>query len=131
MSRHRSQQAVPLRVQFTEWLGASIVADREPARRKQKANWQASVPSTKRQIPAKTGITLSTFYMNSHILHLIGSSLVHDVIVGALQARFIALTDDSGIWPCDFSGAQVVRIKVPRADGDFNFPVRMRITIKA
>jgi hypothetical protein len=37
---------------------------------------------------------------------------VHHVIAGALQARFIALTEDSGTWPCDFSGAQAVRIKV-------------------
>jgi hypothetical protein len=40
---------------------------------------------------------------------------VRDVIAGALQARFIALTEDSGTWPCDFSGAQAVRITVPVA----------------
>jgi len=36
---------------------------------------------------------------------------VRDVIGGALQARFIALTDDSAPWPCELSAAGTVRIK--------------------
>ena len=33
----------------------------------------------------------------------------------ALQARFIALADDSGTWPCDFSVAQAVKMRIPTA----------------
>lgn len=40
---------------------------------------------------------------------------VRDVIGGSLQARFIALADDSSPWPCDLSGANTVKIKVAAA----------------
>jgi hypothetical protein len=38
---------------------------------------------------------------------------VRDVISGALQARFLELTEDSQGWPCDFPSAQFVKFKVP------------------
>ena len=37
---------------------------------------------------------------------------VRDAVGGALQARYIALTDDSGPWPCDLPAAQTVKLKV-------------------
>lgn len=40
---------------------------------------------------------------------------VRDAISGALQARFVELTEDSGEWPCEFAGAKTVRIKVAEA----------------
>jgi hypothetical protein len=40
---------------------------------------------------------------------------VRDVIGGSLQARFIALADDSAPWPCDLPAAQTVKIKVVTA----------------
>ncbi|MEJ5375057.1 MAG: DUF499 domain-containing protein [bacterium] len=38
---------------------------------------------------------------------------VRDVITAALQARFLVLDQASGPWPCDFPGAQSVKLKVP------------------
>ena len=50
----------------------------------------------------------------------VGSTLpwktVRDTIGGSLQARFIALTDDSAPWPCDLPAAQTVRIMVAASD---------------
>jgi hypothetical protein len=40
---------------------------------------------------------------------------VRDVIGGSLQARFVALADDSAPWPCDLPAANTVRIKVAAA----------------
>jgi hypothetical protein len=40
---------------------------------------------------------------------------VRDVIGGSLQARFVALADDSGQWPCDLPAANAVKIKVAAA----------------
>ncbi len=40
---------------------------------------------------------------------------VRDVIGGSLQARFIALTDDSAPWPSDLPAAQTVKIKLATA----------------
>jgi len=37
---------------------------------------------------------------------------VRDVIGGSLQARFVALADDSSPWPCDLPAANTVKIKV-------------------
>jgi hypothetical protein len=37
---------------------------------------------------------------------------VRDVIHGSIQARFVELADGSGTWPCDFSGAKNVRLRV-------------------
>ena len=40
---------------------------------------------------------------------------VRDVIGGSLQARFIALSDDSAPWPSDLPAAQTVKIKLATA----------------
>lgn len=40
---------------------------------------------------------------------------VRDAIAGALQARFVELSDDSGEWPCDLVAAKAVRVKVASA----------------
>lgn len=40
---------------------------------------------------------------------------IRDAISGALQARFVELTDDSGDWPCDLVAAKSVRLKVAAA----------------
>lgn len=37
---------------------------------------------------------------------------VRDVVTGALQARFLVLEQGSGTWPCDFPGAQFVKLGV-------------------
>lgn len=37
---------------------------------------------------------------------------VRDVISGALQARFLELSEDSQAWPCDFPSAQFVKLKI-------------------
>jgi len=36
---------------------------------------------------------------------------IRDVIGGALQARFLKLTESSAAWPCDFPSAQTVILK--------------------
>jgi len=63
--------------------------------------------------------TTSALAIATALSQAVGSTLpwktVRDVIAGALQARFIALSDDSGTWPCDFSGAQAAKIKIPTA----------------
>jgi hypothetical protein len=38
---------------------------------------------------------------------------VREVIEGALRARVLETTIDSGPWPCDFSGARSVKVRVP------------------
>ena len=43
---------------------------------------------------------------------------VRDVIDGAIQARFIALKDNSAPWPCDLSAANTVKIKVAATSAD-------------
>jgi hypothetical protein len=42
---------------------------------------------------------------------------VRDVVGGALQARFITLTEDSAPWPCDLPAAQTVKVKVAASGG--------------
>jgi hypothetical protein len=42
---------------------------------------------------------------------------VRDVIGGALQARFIALSDDSASWPCEFPAAQTIKIELAQNAG--------------
>jgi hypothetical protein len=43
---------------------------------------------------------------------------VRDVIHGAMQARFVELVDGSGTWPCEFSAAKAVRLKVATGGKD-------------
>ena len=33
---------------------------------------------------------------------------------GAIQANWLALSEESGDWPCDFSGAQHVLLEIPQ-----------------
>jgi len=40
---------------------------------------------------------------------------VREVIEGAIRARALEITIDSGPWPCDFSGARSVKVRVPAA----------------
>ncbi|QOJ18491.1 MAG: ATP-binding protein [Phycisphaeraceae bacterium] len=40
---------------------------------------------------------------------------IRDAISGALQARFVELTDDSNDWPCDLVAAKSIRLKVAAA----------------
>jgi hypothetical protein len=42
--------------------------------------------------------------------HTLPWKTVRDVIGGALQARFLTLTPDSGPWPCELPGAQNLKI---------------------
>ena len=39
---------------------------------------------------------------------------VREGIDGALRARFLELTDDSSPWPCDFSSASKVKLRLPK-----------------
>ena len=43
--------------------------------------------------------------------------VVREAIAGALGARFIECADDSGPWPCDFSGAKAVKLIAAKAGG--------------
>jgi hypothetical protein len=38
---------------------------------------------------------------------------VREALNGALRARLIERTPDSGPWPCDYAGAQAIRLQVP------------------
>ncbi|TEB10643.1 helix-turn-helix domain-containing protein [Pelotomaculum propionicicum] len=38
---------------------------------------------------------------------------VREAIDGAIRARFLERTPDSGPWPCDYTGAQTVELRVP------------------
>ncbi len=40
-------------------------------------------------------------------------SVVREAISGAIQARYLEMTVDSGAWPCDLNGANAVRLRVP------------------
>ena len=42
---------------------------------------------------------------------------VRDVIGGALQARFIALAEESAPWPCEMPAANTVKLKVAESSG--------------
>ena len=39
---------------------------------------------------------------------------VKSAIAGAIQANWLALSEESGDWPCDFSGAQHVLLEIPK-----------------
>lgn len=54
--------------------------------------------------------------------HTLPWKTISDVIGGALQARFIALTDDSAPWPCDLSAAKTVKIKLTKGAGNGGNP---------
>lgn len=40
-------------------------------------------------------------------------SVVREAINGAMQARYLETTLDSGPWPCEFSGSQAVKLRIP------------------
>ena len=40
-------------------------------------------------------------------------SVVREAINGAIQSRYLETTLDSGPWPCELSGSQAVRLRVP------------------
>ena len=40
-------------------------------------------------------------------------SVVREAIDGAIQARYLETTLDSGAWPCDLNGANAVKLRVP------------------
>jgi hypothetical protein len=40
---------------------------------------------------------------------------VREALDGALRARLLERTPDSGPWPCDYAGADAVKLQVPRA----------------
>jgi hypothetical protein len=44
--------------------------------------------------------------------HTLPWKTVKDVITASLQARFIALVDGAGTWPCAFHAAQTFKLKV-------------------
>lgn len=63
---------------------------------------------------------------------------VRDVIGGSLQARFIALSDDSAPWPCDFPAANTIKLRVGTSSsatgggtGGTGGPVSPRIRVAA
>jgi hypothetical protein len=41
---------------------------------------------------------------------------VRDAIDGASRARYLETTLDSGAWPCEYPGAQAVKLRVPSKD---------------
>ena len=41
---------------------------------------------------------------------------VKTAINGAIQANWLALNEESGVWPCDFAGAQHVLLEIPRKE---------------
>lgn len=54
--------------------------------------------------------------------HQAGNTLpwktVRDVVGGAIQARFVALTEDSAPWPCELPAANTVKLQVAQTGGD-------------
>ncbi len=58
-----------------------------------------------------TALAIATA-LSQHVGNTLPWKTLRDVIGGALQARFIALADGSGPWPCDLAGAQTVTIKL-------------------
>ena len=38
---------------------------------------------------------------------------VRDALTGAFNAHYLERTSDSGTWPCDYGGAQTIRVRVP------------------
>ena len=63
---------------------------------------------------ATTALAIATG-LSQQAGHTLPWKTVRDVIGGSLQARFIALADDSAAWPCDLPAAQMVKIKVATA----------------
>ncbi|MEK6675065.1 MAG: DUF499 domain-containing protein [Planctomycetota bacterium] len=61
-----------------------------------------------------TAISIATA-LSHQAGHTLPWKTVCDVIGGSLQARFIALADESAPWPCDLSAANTVKIKVTAA----------------
>jgi hypothetical protein len=63
--------------------------------------------------------TASALAIAASLSQIAGATLpwktVRDAISGALQARFVELTEDSGDWPCDLVAAKSVRVKVAAA----------------
>lgn len=49
--------------------------------------------------------------------------LVQAAIHGALQARLVELASDSSPWPCGFSGARLVKLRIPEHSGAIPLPV--------
>lgn len=47
---------------------------------------------------------------------------VREVIEGATRARVLETTIDSGPWPCDLSGARMVKVRVPAGGAPISIP---------
>jgi len=47
---------------------------------------------------------------------------VREVIEGAIRARVLETTIDSGPWPCDLSGARMVKVRVPAGGAPVSTP---------
>ena len=61
--------------------------------------------------------TTTALALSSTLSHKVGKilpwSTVREAIDGALRARMLQPTPDSGAWPCDYSGAQSVKLRLP------------------
>jgi hypothetical protein len=47
---------------------------------------------------------------------------VREAVEGAIRARLLETTIDSGPWPCDFSGARLVKVRVPVGGAPASMP---------
>lgn len=69
------------------------------------------------QNEAANGLAVATA-MSQKVGKVLPWKTVRDGIHGAIQARFVELADGSGTWPCEFSAAKAVRLKVATGGKD-------------
>ena len=59
-----------------------------------------------------TALAVSTA-LSKRVAQTLPWATVREALDGALRARLIERTLDSGSWPCDYAGAQTVKLQVP------------------
>jgi len=63
---------------------------------------------------ATTALVISTV-LSGKVGTTLPWATVREALDGALRARLLERTPDSGPWPCDYTGAYAVKLQVPRA----------------
>ena len=59
-------------------------------------------------------LALATALSNKEGMQHLPWHTVKSAISGAIQANWLARSEESGDWPCDFSGAQHVLLEIPK-----------------
>ena len=60
-----------------------------------------------------TALAVSTA-LSKKVAKTLPWAAVREALDGALRARLIERTSDSGSWPCDYAGAQAIKLQVPQ-----------------